>query len=275
MKTTHATPDSLTLRLRLPSGRIEITTWDEPRTDVDVQPLRDDDAARRYAADMRHELRRRGSGHELLLEAARGNRGLFSFRDIPLSFTIRAPHGVHIDADTASADIAARGRFGSVEIKSASGDVIAETVDGDATVQTANGIVELGDVSGPARVNAVAGDVRIGSVGGDADVSLVSGNLELGPAGANVTVKTVAGDVDLTSVRRGTVRARSVSGDITIHVARGARVWMDIGSLSGETVSELDAMDEPSDSEDVALEIKASSTSGDVRLARVAERTTV
>ncbi|MDX6532445.1 MAG: hypothetical protein QOF68_189 [Gaiellales bacterium] len=274
MTTTHNTPDSVTLRLRLPSGRIEITTWDKPRTDVDVQPLRDDDAARRYAADVRHELRRRGSGHELVLEA-RGNRGLFSFRDTPLSFTIRAPHGAHIDADTASADIAARGRFGGVEIQTASGDVIAETIDGDATVRSANGTVELGDVSGPAKVNAVAGDVRIGSVGGDAAISLVSGDLELGPADANVTVKTVAGDVDLTSVQRGSVRAQSVSGDITIRVARGTSVWMDIGSLSGETVSELDSIDEPSQSGDVAVEIKASSTSGDVRLARAAERTPV
>jgi hypothetical protein len=33
--TTHATPGELRLRLHLPAGRIEITTWDEPTTEVE------------------------------------------------------------------------------------------------------------------------------------------------------------------------------------------------------------------------------------------------
>src|SRR5207248_8774691 len=31
--TTHATPGELRLRLHLPAGRIDITTWDEPRSE--------------------------------------------------------------------------------------------------------------------------------------------------------------------------------------------------------------------------------------------------
>jgi hypothetical protein len=39
-------------------------------------------------------------------------------------------------------------------------------------------------------------------------------------------------------------------------------------------VSELDAMDAPAGTEGVALEIKANSTSGDVRVTRATERST-
>ena len=44
--TTHATPGELRLRLHLPAGRIDITTWDEPTADVQVEPLDGSAAAR-------------------------------------------------------------------------------------------------------------------------------------------------------------------------------------------------------------------------------------
>jgi DUF4097 and DUF4098 domain-containing protein YvlB len=266
---THETPGPLRLRLGLPSGDIDITTWDEPRTEVEIAPVRDDEAGRRAASEVRHELRRRGSGHELVLEAPKG--GLFGFRDTSLRFTIRAPHGVEVDANAASADITARGRVGNVEVQTASGDTTAESVEGDATVRTASGDIDLGDVTGRARVNGVSGDIRIGAVRGDATVMLVSGDLQLRSADADVTAKSVSGDLTLETVRRGSVRAQSVSGDITIGVARGVNIWMDVSSLSGDTVSELETIDEPGSGDTVAIEIRANSTSGDIRLTRAAE----
>lgn len=267
MTQTHDTPGPVRLRLRLPAGRIDITTWDEPRTEVDVVPVRDDEAGRSAAAEVRQELRGRAAGHELVLEA-RGKRGLFSFRDAALIFTIQAPHGAEIDADTASADLRAHGRFGGVEVETASGDVLVDHVDGDATVRTASGDVELGEVSGPVKINGVSGNSRLDSAAGPVTVSLVSGDLELRSAAGDVTAKSVSGDLRLAGVQRGSVQAQSVSGDITIGVARGASVWMDVSSLSGDTVSELEAMDAPASDEGVSLEIRANSTSGDIRLTR-------
>ena len=56
--TIHETPDPLTLRLRLPAGRIEITTWDDQRTEVEIDPIEDDDASREAAAAAPAGLRR-------------------------------------------------------------------------------------------------------------------------------------------------------------------------------------------------------------------------
>ena len=76
-------------------------------------------------------------------------------------------------------------------------------------------------------------------------------------------------DVTVESVRRGEARLQSVSGDITLGVAAGARVWMDVSSMSGSTQSDLEP-DEAGAGGEVDLRIKANSASGDIRLQRAA-----
>jgi hypothetical protein len=266
--TTHATPGELRLRLHLPAGRIEIMTWDEPTTDVQVEPLDGGAAAAEFAASVRQQLRARGGGgHELLVETP-GRKGILGFRREPeLRFTITAPHGTHVEAETASADVDCRGRLGSVDLKTASGDVSVEEASGDVTVKSVSGDAHLTTAGGRARVNTVSGDVQIGSVTGEAVLNLVSGDVQIGDAGSSVSIKSVSGDVELEAVRRGEVRLQSVSGDLTISVVRGARLWMDVSSLSGDTRSELDVSDGGSAGE-VDLQVRATSTSGDIQLLR-------
>jgi hypothetical protein len=247
--TTHATPGELTLRLNLSAGRIEIMTWDQPTTEVQVEPLDSSSAAAELAASVRQQLRERGGGHELLIETP-GRKGILGFRREPeLRFTITAPHGAHVHAETASADIDGRGRLGAVDVKTASGDISVEEAVGDVNVKT---------VSGDVNLTAAAAGVRI---------ITVSGDVHVGEAAASVSVKSVSGDVNLDAVRRGEVRLQSVSGDLTIAVARGARLWMDVSSLSGDTSSDLDVSDGGSAGE-VDLRVRANSTSGDIQLVR-------
>jgi len=56
---------------------------------------------------------------------------------------------------------------------------------------------------------------------------------------------------------------------ITLGVAAGARVWMDVSSMSGTTESDLEP-DEAGAVGEVDLRIKANSASGDIRLQRAA-----
>jgi hypothetical protein len=266
--TTHATPGELRLRLHLPAGRIEITTWDEPTTDVEVEPMDGSAAAAELAAAVKQQLRERpGGGHELLVETP-GGKGILGFRRAPeLRFTISAPHGTHVAAETASADVDGRGRFGTFDVKTASGDVTIEEATGDVTLKTVSGDVNLTAGRAGARVNSVSGDVEIGSMAGEAVLNLVSGDVHIGEAASSVSVKSVSGDVELDAVRRGEVRLQSVSGDLTIAVVRGARLWMDVSSLSGDTSSDLDISDGGAAGE-VDLEVRANSTSGDIQLMR-------
>ena len=266
--TTHATPGELRLRLHLPAGRIDITTWDEPTADVQVEPLDGSAAAAELAASVKQQLRDRpDGGHELLIETP-GRKGILGFRREPeLLFRISAPHGTHVVAETASADVDGRGRFGGFEVKTASGDVTVEETTGDVTLKTVSGDVDLTTAGAGARINTVSGDVQIGSVAGDAVLNLVSGDVHVGEAGASISVKSVSGDVDLDAVRRGEVRLQSVSGDLTIAVVRGTRLWMDVSSLSGDTSSDLDVSDGGGAGE-VDLRVRANSTSGDIQLVR-------
>jgi DUF4097 and DUF4098 domain-containing protein YvlB len=113
----------------------------------------------------------------------------------------------------------------------------------------------------------VSGDVLLPRVGGDVSVNTVSGDVHVGEAGGSVKSKTVSGDLRLDSVRRGDLRLMSVSGDMRIGIAQGVKLWMDVTSVSGQMVSELDASD-GGGSPDVELRIEARSTSGDIRLTR-------
>ena len=80
-------------------------------------------------------------------------------------------------------------------------------------------------------------------IGGDVTGKSASGDVSLGTIGGSVRLATVSGDVEIGSVATGSASVRSVSGDVEIGVARGTRVYLDINSTSGDTVSELDMSD--------------------------------
>jgi hypothetical protein len=266
--TTYETPNPIRLRLKLEAGRIDITTWDEPRTEVEVTPLSNDPHAIETAENVRQELR--AGGDELLVETS-GSRGVFGFRrGSELRYAISAPHGSSIDAVTASADLAARGRYGSVKTATASGDVSVGVVDGDVTIKTVSGDTDVERVGGAASLNSVSGDLELGPVAGDISANMVSGDVHVTQAGGSLSAKSVSGDVTVESLRRGDAKLQSVSGDVTIGVAGGARLWMDLGSASGTTQSDLEPVSE-SDAGEVDLRVKASTASGDIRLHRAVE----
>src|SRR6185503_18599682 len=186
-----------------------------------------------------------------------------------LRFAISVPHGSSIDSATVSADVAGRGRFRTAKVHTTSGDVSLGAVAGDATVKTVSGDLDVERVDGKASLNSVSGDLELGPVAGEISASTVSGDLHVTSAGSSVNAKGVSGDVTVESVRRGEARLQSVSGDITLGVAAGARVWMDVSSMSGSTQSDLEP-DEAGAGGEVDLRIKANSASGDIRLQRTA-----
>jgi hypothetical protein len=265
---THQTPQPPRLRLELPAGRIDITTWDEPVTEVSVEPMSDDPASIEAAASVREELRETGGRPELIVEAP-GRRSLLSFRKEPeLLCTVRAPHGTEVHCKTASADLSALGRLGGVDIATVSGSLTLGDVEGIATLKTVSADVEVARVTGTLRCSTVSGDLDIGPVSGETSVSGVSGDIRLAQSGDSVGAKTVSGDLLLDAVSRGEVRLQSVSGDITVGVAPGARLWMDVSTASGTTESELEPLESEGGGREVDLRITGKSTSGDVRLFR-------
>jgi hypothetical protein len=293
---TFATPGPLELELRLPAGRLEIQAGDRADTVVELEAIRDNEASIAAVTEARVELRERATGGQQVLVHVREAERAFAVGGIRIGLVrspevlvrVACPHGTTIDAETESADVKAHGRYAAVKLSGASSDVEIEHVDGPAELSTASGDVELGLVGDSARVASASGDVKIELLGGDGEISLASGDVlvtraigalavntasgdvVVREAGSSVRIKTASGDQRLDSVASGDVNLQSASGDIQVKVRSGTRVWLDARSRSGDTTSDLDVGDAPPAEEGPALELRATSMSGDIHIGRAA-----
>jgi DUF4097 and DUF4098 domain-containing protein YvlB len=245
---SFATPGTVELTIEVPAGAVEIEAVETTETTVELEARgRDADA---FEREVRIEARPTGAGHEVIVDAST-RRGFLGFREGEYRVRIKAPSGVTVRADLASADIRGRGRFGAVEVDAASGDVAFDEVDGEARINTASGDVELRRV-GSAKVNSASGDVRVDE------------------SSSELEVNTASGDIELRRVEDGQVKVHSASGDVEVGIAKGSRLFIDAQSLSGDTSSELEleAGGPTQDDEGPLVELRAQTMSGDISVRR-------
>ena len=236
---TFHTPGELSLRIRIPAGRVDIETvaGEETRVELESDPGVEEEAV----------ITARGG--EVVVEIE--ERRLLFLRTAPdARVRVTCPPGARLELKGVSTDFGAHGVFGPADVKTVSGDVELERVDGDLSVKTVSGDVAADAVSGRATVQSVSGDVRVGEAGG------------------SVTAQTVSGDVRLASVREGAVTLKSVSGDMQIGIRAGSSLWVDANSISGDTTSELAVGDTPPEGEGPLVELRATAMSGDIRIVR-------
>ena len=258
---TFETPGPLALDIRVPSGDIDLETIPGSETVVELS------ASPELEEEARIELRPRRDGHELSIVIEKTS-GLFrAFRE-SVRLRVTTPPGANVEVSTASADVDARGDFGDAKINTASGDVEFERVGGEAQVNSASGDVKLDRVEGSLTVNTASGDLEVGSLYGEGKVRAASGDISIIEAAAGLKVQTASGDVDVQSVREGNVILQTASGDIEVAVKQGSKVFIDARSMSGETSSELEITDAPSDGEGPLVEISATAMSGDIAIRR-------
>jgi DUF4097 and DUF4098 domain-containing protein YvlB len=281
---TFQTPGDLRLEVRLGAGEVRLETADVQETTVVLEPLRDNDASTAAVANARVELRERGGGHEIVVDARDRGRGIF--RNAEVLVSVSCPAGTSVEAKSGSAEITGRGRFGSVEVETGSGDVEFGEIAGEARVNAASGDVQLGTIDGDARVNTASGDVLIRVVAGEAKVNTASGDIIVrevhGELSANsasgdvlvrearssVGVNTASGDQEIGSVVQGRVSLKSASGDLKVGIAEGSTLFVDARSRSGEVRSELPVSDVPPENDGPAVELNANTMSGDITVAR-------
>src|SRR5262249_38665808 len=140
---------------------VQITTHTEPRVDIELIPLRNDEVTRAAIEEAVVEARDRGGVTEVVVEIPRKGAG-WGFLGRGPSVGVRAscPEATSADVSTASADATARGPLGDFEVKSASGDVALETV-ASLKATTASGDVTAAEVLGETNVKTASGDVEI------------------------------------------------------------------------------------------------------------------
>ena len=269
---TYSTPGHVRLNLEIPSGRIEIEPTSDEETHVRLEALSTNDLVRELIETARIELVRRGDRSEVVVEARIRHGFWVSFgRDPDILLRVTCPPGADLDIRTKSADLDARGEYGSVEVKTASGDVNVEQASGDIRVKTASGDVHVAKADARVEASSASGDVQLGTVRGEVNVQLVSGDLHIREADDSVTANTVSGDQRLEAVLKGRMELRAISGDISVGVRRGSRVFVDANTVSGSTSSELELSDAPQESPSAdtdLVELFVKTVSGDVRIDR-------
>jgi hypothetical protein len=131
--------------------------------------------------------------------------GMQHGNDVAVSFTVRLPSGVELDASTVNGDVKVGGVSAPVAVGTVNGDVSIETTGGPVRANTVNG-----DVNAVIRGFAGPGDVKVTTVRGDA-------TLELPPdLNAVVDGHTVAGDIstDFPVTVTGKFASHTIAGTI-------------------------------------------------------------
>jgi len=181
--------------------------------------------------------------------------------------TVTLPRGSRCAVRTASADVTCTGELAGLDAHTASGDVTAAAVTGNLQAATASGDVRAEETGENTDVRTVSGDVRITRAGGDIQARTASGDVNIAAAAGSATVTTASGDVRIGTMASGRADVNTASGDVVVGVARDVGVYLDLVSLSGAISSQLEDV-EPS--EDVTLEVRCRTLSGDIRIARAA-----
>jgi hypothetical protein len=266
------TPGSVSLQIKLPSGRVLVATADEPRTTVDVVAVgrRGQDAVDQIEVTMDERLGR----HVVTVEQK--NR----IRWGPIQITwggdlecrVTCPPGTDLDLAGGSTDVRAEGELGEVSVRTASGDIRLDSVTKELQVKSASGDITVGTVASRASLVTVSGDLEVERVAADLTARAVSGDVTIGGVSGALAISTTSGDVDVKAVSGGDVRVQTVSGDVRVGIARGTRSWIDAASVSGRLESEL-GLDEHEPAPDeggpvVPLHVKT--VSGDVSVVRSA-----
>jgi len=265
--TSFDTPGPVLLRVNLDGGEVGVETSSEPRVDVELIPLRDNDITRQVIEEARVEMSRRGAGHEVIVDLKR-KAGLTLGRGPKVGVRVRCPEGSDLALRTGSADLETAGTLGAVEVKTASGDVTVDSVS-RLTVDAASGDVRARVVNGASELRTASGDVSLGRAEGPLSANLVSGDLHVEDASAGLSVTTVSGDVQVRAAAGDSIRVQSVSGDVELAVKPGQRLYVDASSVSGTMSSELGLDDTPPvDAAAPVGELRVRTISGDLNIIR-------
>lgn len=275
---TFETPEPTTLVVRLGAGHVTVRAEETAQTTVELSALNapGEDAV----AETRVE-QQRGS---VVVEVPRHRGGLF--RQHPsVGVVITCPTGSMLEVKAESADITATGTFaealvttgsgevqigtvtGSAKLKSGSGDVAAAHVGKAAMITTGSGDVSVERTGDSATVTVGSGDITIGEVTGTTFAKTGSGDVEVDRLGGELVTKSGSGDLVVRRAANGSVKANGASGSITIGVAQGTAAWLDVSTLTGRVVQELDQTGAPTDGQQ-RVEITAHTVSGDLRVHR-------
>ena len=287
MEKTFDTPGRVRLYVENEVGLVAITTRPTRATVVTLEA--ETPGAEELVERAAVECRPAGGGHVVAVKI-RHLHGMRFLRRNAVTVRVELPEGSDVTVATGSADVEVVVPVGAADFKTASGDVSTDDIEAGVVAKTASGDVALGRVGGDLRVATASGALRCSSVAGTAVFTTVSGDLEVGEAGDAVEVKAtsgnvrlgevahgarvvnVSGDVRVLAIGEGSVKVRSVSGDVSVGVAEGVDLHVDVETMSGSVRSDIPLEDEPPARRGGArVDVTVRSVSGDIAIERATE----
>jgi Putative adhesin len=141
--------------------------------------------------------------------------------------TLAVPRDCRVELRVVSASLMVGGLAAPVE---------AHTVSGEITLTGLRGPVEAESVSGPVQASAVTGDLSASTVSGD--LTMAEGG------GGSVRAKTVSGAVtiDLQASGDRDINLTSVSGDLTVRMPESSDLEVKLQSTSGQVSSAFEQL---------------------------------
>jgi DUF4097 and DUF4098 domain-containing protein YvlB len=275
---TFETPEPTALVVRVGAGHVTVRAEDTPRTTVELTPL--NAAGSDAVAEARVEQQRKA----VVVDIPRHRGGLFR-PHASVGIVVTCPTGSTLEVKAESADITATGSFaealvttgsgevqieditGSAKLKSGSGDVSARQIGNAAMISTGSGDVRLDRSGHTTSVSVGSGDIRIGDVTGDTLAKTGSGDVEVDRLGGALVTKSGSGNLVVRRATSGSVKANGASGSITIGVEQGTAAWLDVSTLTGRVIQELEQTGAPTENQQ-RVEITAHTVSGDLRVHR-------
>jgi DUF4097 and DUF4098 domain-containing protein YvlB len=258
----RATP--VTVALRAHGGRIEITAEERSTIEVDVTPMNGNDNSREAAEKTRVVLE-----DDTLLVQVPGSE-YWNWRRSPrLTITIRVPAGSALAGKSSSADVRAAGTYSVVQLNVASADIQIDEITGDALLDAASGDLSIARVGGGLRIKSSSGTLRVGDVIGDVSAETASGDIHIQRGNASLKAKSASGDIEVGLLHQGRAQIGTASGDVSVGVATGTGVWLDLDTASGKSTSDLtNHGDVPPTDKPTNLELRVRTASGDIDIHR-------
>ncbi|MDT8914820.1 DUF4097 family beta strand repeat-containing protein [Amycolatopsis sp. PS_44_ISF1] len=217
------------------------------------------------AADAVQQARVEKTGNRLVVRAPKA----WQLRNVPLSVTVHAPSGSHVEVRAGAADVTVTGSAGRADILTGSGEVSLERADGSAIVRTGTGGVKLGPTLAGLQLRTGSGSVEAASVAGSATLATGTGDVWLGAVAGDVLARTGSGDLSVADAASGSLELTTGSGEVRIGIRGGVAAEVELASAAGRVSSELDVSDTPP-ATGAALRIRARTGTGNAVVTRAA-----
>jgi DUF4097 and DUF4098 domain-containing protein YvlB len=288
MEKTFETPAAVRLYVENEVGLVAITARETATTVVSLEA--NTPGAEELVERAAIECRSSGNRHIVAVKVP-SLRGMRFIRRQAVTVRVGVPEGSDVKVLAGSADVEITGLINTADLASSSGDISADDVTDDAIAKTASGDITIGAVGGDLRVHTASGDLRCSRVAGPAVFATASGDLEVGAAANKVEVKATSGNVRLGELSRGarivnvsgavrvlalgegTLHVRSVSGNVSVGIAEGVDLHVDVETMSGSVHSDIPLDDAPRPGRrDAQVDLSVRSVSGNVEIARALEQ---